>query len=199
MKKMITAIVLWAAIMLNAQETTPQNQQLAGTLSNQLGVRFSNVTGYGISYQYSFLENYAIRTTAWFRYYEYILGAESAPLEKESDIDYNFGLDLQRNIILEDKYRVFVLGGIGYSVREKTNEDANQPQSTDNVDDNFFKAGLGVGAEYWFSKNLSADLGLSYTMNIEDGIKYKDNLQRYISKTNKYTGLGISIGLNFNF
>src|SRR3989339_330481 len=112
---------LWACAASYAQET--ESKQPFAPKPTELGVRYSNLTGYGISYQRNFLTNYYIRTTAWFKYYEYIYGKETMPTYRtNNDITYNFGLDLQRNIIREDRYRVAGFIGGGYAVREKTNK-----------------------------------------------------------------------------
>jgi len=196
MKKIATILVLLATMLMNAQETTAP---VSPTLTNQLSVRFSNLTGYGVAYQYNFLDDYAIRTTAWFKYYEHILGPEEDFLEKETNKDYNFGIDLQRNIFKEDKYRVFAFGGAGYAIKEKINEEKNQPINGDKIDDETISIGAGFGLEYFFMKNLSADLGLSYKFDIYRGTKFMPITQSYVDDQRRESGLGINVGVNFNF
>lgn len=196
MKKIATILALIITMLASAQENVNTTTE---SLSNQLSVRFSNLTGYGVAYQYNFLDDYAIRTTAWFKYYEHILGPEDNFLEKETNKDYNFGIDLQRNIFREDKYRVFAFGGAGYAIKEKINEEKNQPINGDRVDDETISVGAGVGLEYFFMKNLSADLGLSYKFDIYSGTKFMTATQTYVDDHKKESGLGINVGVNFNF
>jgi len=196
MKKIAIILALIITMLASAQESVNTTTE---SLSNQLSVRFSNLTGYGVAYQYNFLDDYAIRTTAWFKYYEHILGPEDNFLEKETNKDYNFGIDLQRNIFREDKYRVFAFGGAGYAIKEKINEVKNQPINDDRVDDETISVGAGVGLEYFFLKNLSADLGLSYKFDIYSGTKFMTDTQTYVDDLKKESGLGINVGVNFNF
>ncbi|MFH0920685.1 MAG: hypothetical protein V1913_10005 [Fibrobacterota bacterium] len=177
-----------------AGETEWQQQQPTAR-QNQLSVRYSNLTGYGVAYQRNFLTHYYIRTTAWFKYYEYIRGKETMPTYRmKNDNTYNFGLDLQRNIIRENKYRVFGLVGGGYAVREKTGKSSvNGAIMTDanGTEQTLMTAGLGGGIEYFFVPSISADLGVSYKFDYD----YKANLM----ETTKETGLGTMIGLNLSF
>lgn len=159
---------------------------------NALSVRFSNLTGYGVAYQRNFLDNYYIRTTAWFKYYEYIKGEVSiSPYTKRTDKNYNFGLDLQRNIISENRYRVFGFIGGGYAVREKM-EQQDDIVNPNNFTQKLLTSGVGGGVEYYLSSKLSADFGLSYKFDYD----VKEKLQR---ESTKETGLGAMVGLNLNF
>ncbi|OGJ84792.1 MAG: hypothetical protein A2487_20025 [Candidatus Raymondbacteria bacterium RifOxyC12_full_50_8] len=192
----IRSLVLTAMLAFSAtyaQET--QMQQPPKAKPNELGVRYSNLTGYGVAYQRNFLTHYYVRTTAWFKYYEYIKGKESMPIyEMRNDITYNFGLDIQRNIIEENKYRVAGFIGGGYAIREKT--------SKSNVSDSIvidegakkqrlITAGLGGDIEYFFFPSVSVDLGVSY--------KFDYDYQAIQMETTKETGLGTMIGLNLRF
>lgn len=167
----------------------------------ELGIRFSNLTGYGVSYQLNFLEQYYARATAWFKYYEYIKGDPSDPYRKKSDKNYNFGLDLQRNIIAENKYRVFGLVGGGYAVREKIYKKQGElTPNLDNLDQQLITGGIGGGIEFYFTNHVSADLGVSYKFNylLKKDVYTPAELRSY-DETTKETALGVNLGMNLAF
>jgi hypothetical protein len=170
-------------------------QALAKARHNTLGVRYSNLTGYGVSYQRNLFSEYYLRTTAWFKYYEFIRGHESdLTYRMKTDNTYNFGLDIQRNIIHENKYRVFGFIGGGYAVREKGgqyNADGVIVKDNGAREQELITAGLGGGIEFFFSQSVSADMGVSYKFDYD----YNANEQALT----KETGLGTMVGLNLNF
>lgn len=159
---------------------------------NELSVRYSNLTGYGAAYQRNFLTDYYVRTTAWFKYYEYIKGDADRPARMETNKNYNFGLDLQRNIISEDKYRVFGFLGGGYAIREKIKRlDMATSYSRDDFRQKLVTAGLGGGIEYYLMRNVALDFGVSY--------KFDYDVRTYTKESTKETGLGTMVGLNLRF
>ena len=194
---MIILGLLAASCVLAENQEMKQEKRDA----QELGIRFSNLTGYGVSYQYNFLNQYYARATAWFKYYEYIKGDASDPVRKKSDKNYNFGLDLQRNIIDESKYRVFGFIGGGYAVREKiiTRKGELTP-NLDNLDQQLITAGIGGGIEFYFTKHISADLGVSYKFNylLKKDVYTPAELRSY-DETTKETALGVNLGMNLAF
>ncbi len=211
MKQQIKTISLrnLAIIGLLASATFSANESMdRPTLQkpNEISIRYSNLTGYGVGYQVNFLTHYYARTTAWFKYYEYIKGDPKAPIRMETNKNYNIGLDLQRNIIKEDKYRVFGLIAGGYAIREKIRKEQTDvlTHNPGDLEQQLITGGIGGGIEYFLLKNVSTDLGVSYKFDYDlkknvhsiDAKTFKD---RFDDESTKETGLGLSIGLNLNF
>jgi len=170
---------------------------------NELSIRFSNLTGYGAAYQRNFLTDYYVRTTAWVKYYERVQGQPSAPINMKSDNTYNVGLDLQRNIIAEDNYRVFGFIGGGYAVRQKA-EIADSVAKPNNLEQALATGGLGGGIEYRFLKNVSMDIGVSYKFDylVKENVVVRNaqtGADIKAPETTKETGLGLNVGLNLSF
>lgn len=194
---------LVAVSLVSAQETEIKPEK-RGT--QEIGVRYSNLTGYGVGYQVNFLTHYYARGTAWFKYYEYIKGEPTDPFIKKSNKIYNFGLDLQRNIISESKYRVFSMIGGGYAIKEQVSKYKDElTPNPNNIDRRLITAGAGGGIEYYFSRNVSMDLGVTYKFDylLNRDVLLPVELQTAdkmtTDETTKETGLGLNIGLNLVF
>ena len=199
MKSLLIAMAVAVAVF-SADTKSWINEEVPGS---QIGIRYSNVTGYGVSVQQRFLDNYYLRLTGWFKYHEFQRGTDENPVEIRKDNLYNYGIDFQRNIICENRYRVFLFVGGGYGVVEEVVKKGSEPDSAknpNNKDQTLITGGIGGGIEYRLLKNLTTDVGISYKYDwdlqkdvySEVDKKFDDNLR-------KETGLGINIGLNLLF
>jgi opacity protein-like surface antigen len=191
---------LMSASVFSANDKSWINEEAP---ANQIGVRYSNVTGYGVSYQRRFLNDNYIRVTGWFKYHEFLRGSEEKPIELRKDNMYNYGIDLQRNIIKENRYRVFLFAGAGYGVVEEMVTMGSDPDSVKNPgnrDETLITFGAGGGIEYRLLKNLTTDIGISYKYDwdLQKDV-YSDADKQYADNLRKETGLGINIGLNLLF
>jgi opacity protein-like surface antigen len=191
---------LMSASVLSADEKSWINEEAPG---NQIGIRYSNVTGYGISYQRRFLSDNYVRVTGWFKYHEFLRGTEEEPIELRKDNMYNYGIDLQSNSIKENRYRVFLFAGAGYGVVEEMvtmNSDTDSSKNPGNRDETLITCGAGGGVEYRLLKNLTADIGISYKYDWDlQKEVYSEADKQYADNLRKETGLGINIGLNLLF
>jgi len=191
------AQVVGVFILLSSLTVSAKTDSTATPLrgNNQLGIRFSNLTGYGTSYQRNFGAHYAARLTSWFKYYEYIKGDEATRIRhKKTNNNYNFGLDIQRNVISENGYRVFADIGGGYAVSEQVIE-VETIQDPNNLKHTLVTGGLGGGIEYFMGRRMSADMAIYYKFDY-------DINERRLKEDNesvRETGLGISLGLNICF
>lgn len=160
--------------------------------ANCIGATYSNLSGYGAFYQRSFMKNYAVRATAFVKYYEYLRGPEEKPLVLEKNSYYNFGLDIQRNIISDSRYRVFAIAAAGYMAGQ------NKPRSEDDkVGKTTVAEGLGLGAELYALKRFSGNLSFLYSFD-NSREKHTEDPDLNNSITRK-TKLGVSAGLGVSF
>jgi hypothetical protein len=198
-------LTLMMSVAPFAEKNESEFKPAVSEKSSEIGIRYSNLTGYGVSYQKRFFDHNYIRLTGWFKYYEYLKGEEKDPIELEKNNNYNIGIDYQRNIIEEERYRVFFFMGGGYAVVEKIKEHQRDSlRNPSNLENSLITAGIGGGIEYRIAKNLSADLGISYKFDYDltKDVHYKDaitNEDKYADELRKETGLGINVGLNVLF
>ncbi|MBL8028401.1 MAG: hypothetical protein JNL74_18395 [Fibrobacteres bacterium] len=199
MKSLLITMVIAVAIF-SAEDKSWVKEEAPGS---QIGIRYSNVTGYGVSVQQRFFNDNYIRLTGWFKYHEFQRGTDDEPIEVRKDNIYNYGIDFQRNIISEDKYRVFLFLGGGYGVIEEAVKMGSEPDSVKNPNDRnqtLITCGIGGGIEYRLLKNLSTDVGISYKYDHDlDKDVYSEADKKYADNIRKETGLGVNIGLNLLF
>lgn len=186
-KKIISACLVCACLASAQALDNPVSHY-----ANRIGLVYSNLSGYGVYYQRSFLKEYAVRATAFARYYEYILGPEDKPLESERNSYYNLGLDFQRNIINDNRYRVFAIAAAGYM------EDNNKPRSADDeIQKTTIAEGVGFGAEFYFLIRCSSDISLLYSYD-DSAEKHSVDPDRNNSITRR-TKLGVSASVGVGF
>lgn len=156
---------------------------------NFLGMKASNISGYGIYYARTFMDNYRIKGIGFSYYFQSDKNNDSRTI-----FNYDAGLELQRFIHRSGNMRVYILAGAYYysdTDTEKTPENENK-----SVTDSY-NTGVGIGVELIRGRA---------TFSFETGYKYyKDDIDIYTDgkltgferkRTTKLGG-GISIGFMF--
>ena len=156
-------------------------------------IRYSGISGYGLSMQRRIFDNYTFKFTGLIHYSEYIKGyKDSVNYEDSKDILYDYGFELQRDIFKSDAMRVSVLGGIYFSYEEEKDEGEGifSPE-------NFFKdkivGGIGVSLEFYVKKALSVNFDFGYIFDNSEGKEDDEPV------TENKTQLGLGIGLSYLF
>ncbi|MDD3046026.1 MAG: hypothetical protein PHF33_11270 [Candidatus Delongbacteria bacterium] len=190
MKKIILFPILTVLFLCFSQtdDTVSSNYQPR----NSIGVKFSNISGYGLSFSRRLFDNYNVKFGGIVFYDEYVKGHKDSILEDSKNINYDYGIELQRDIFKNESKRIYALGGIFFSKTQNTEKTRNYTGIlyTD-TDDEYDKVtgGIGVGIEFVTKRRLSFNIDIGYRFEHSDGkesgIPVKEN--------NTKVGLGIGI------
>jgi len=172
---------------------------------NQIGVSFSNFSGWGLDYQYRLNPGISIRFVG----FPYYVG-ESPP--DQVDKYFNYGLQLQYKLYRIDNHRIFAL--IGYNHWDNAIADTShfieqgfeyvRKHRTEMTIDNYY---LGIGYEYTLLKYVSISLEVGYLLQYisNNYDKYDNNLRidlnNLISRSieGEFKGFGVGFSFRYNF
>ena len=196
MKKLIIILFLLGNITMFAQVPQIKENPLL-TKKNSIGIRYSGISGYGLSMQRRFFDNYTFKFTGLIHYSEYIKGEkDSSYHEDRKDILYDYGFEIQRDVFKTDGMRVSVLGGIYFSYEEEKDVGGGVISS-----ENFFKdkivGGIGVSLEFYVKKALSVNFDFGYIFDNSEGEEEEGGVG--VPVTENKTQLGLGIGLSYLF
>jgi len=188
---------------VEAKESTKKvKEEIYEPKYNQMSIRFSNISGYGLAYQRNLFFGLALRFTGWAQFNDYKEYDDDQVYKLTENTVFNLGVDIQKNIITENRYRVYGFAAGGYGMRKETQDELNTDtgeyeRDHENIDKNVKGLGLGLGFEYKF-KYVALDLGLGYKYEIEDqnDIYLNGGLK---DTRSRQTGLGVTTGINILF
>jgi len=190
MKKIILIPILTVMFLCYSQtdDTVNSNYQPR----NSIGVKFSNISGYGLSFSRRLFDNYNVKFGGIIFYDEYVKGFKDSLIEDSKNINYDYGVEFQRDVFRSEKTRVYALGGIFLSKSQDTEKtrDYSGALNTE-TDDDFDKitGGIGVGIEFVTKNRLAFNIDIGYRFEHsegkESGIPVEEN--------NTMVGLGIGI------
>ncbi len=149
MKKLIIFLCLATLYCGYSQEETHLDY------NNTIGIKLSNISGYGIYFNRSITNNFNIQIKGLVYYY-------MRQEEKKERVNYNYdvGLEFQYNFLNDKFFRFYFLAGTYYYF------DSDENKYTDLIDlqtNNSYNYGIGVGIEYFFKRFvISVDLGYKY-------------------------------------
>ncbi|MBU4487215.1 MAG: hypothetical protein KKD38_09845, partial [Candidatus Delongbacteria bacterium] len=156
---------------------------------NSLGIRFSNITGYGLSFSRQIFDNYTFKAGGIVFYDEYIKGNNDSIIQDTKNIIYDYGFELQRNFFKSGNTRVYMLGGI-YFANEQNKDEWNGVASTDQYED-IIAGGVGIGVEFTFKSRFGLNIDFGYKFENSEGE------EEGIPVTKNNTQLGLGIGLSY--
>lgn len=172
---------------------------------NQIGVSFSNFSGWGLDYQYKFNPEMTVRFVG----FPYYVG-ESPP--DQVNKFFNYGLQFQYKLFRIDNHRIFAL--MGYNHWDNAISDTSRfidqgfeyvrKHRTEMTIDNYY---FGLGYEYTLLKYVSISLEIAYLFQYisNDYDKYDNNLRINLNKlisrsaVGKFNGLGFGFAFRYNF
>ena len=197
MKKLIIILFLLGSIAAFAQDQVIKQNPLL-TKKNSIGIRYSGISGYGLSMQRRFADNYTFKFTGLIHYDEYIKGEKDSILVDRKNILYDFGFELQRDIFKTDGMRVSVLGGIYFSSEENKDDERNDfTGEIESLGENGFEdkvvGGIGVSLEFYVKQALSVNFDFGYIFDNSEGEEEEDPF------TLNQTQLGLGVGLSYLF
>ena len=192
MKKLIIILFLLGTIVVFAKENPLKAKR------NSIGIRYSGISGYGLSMQRRFFDDYTFKFTGLIHYSEYIKGEKDSILEDSKNILYDFGFELQRDIFKTDGMRVSALGGIYFSSEENKDEiDENGVIVSygENIIKDKIVGGIGVSLEFYVKDKISVNFDFGYIFDNTEG-KEGDEDTPF---TQNETQLGLGVGLSYLF
>ncbi|MFC2129835.1 hypothetical protein ACFLSQ_00215 [Bacteroidota bacterium] len=172
-----------------------EKEQYVHVYNNSFGVRYSSISGYGLSLSRQFFEHYKLIVSCLVHYNEYMRWediSKNVVEEDSKDILYDFGIEFQRDIYTSNSTRIFALIG-GYYSSEKSNN-FHKGQGQDNeIFHNQLNAGVGFGLQFYINKYVAGDISCGYKFYL------KDSQENGKPSTEKKTTIGLGVGLSFFF
>jgi len=198
MKKIVFIATLAIAFMF---VTLAQEIETTGSVpfKNSVGIRFSNITGYGISFSKRIFDNYTIKAGGIVFYDEYVKGHKDSLIQDSKKIVYDYGFELQRDIYKTESSRVYALGGMYFSKEQDKDQQRILNYITSekelvtytDVDFDRVAGGLGIGIEFTMHKRFGINVDFGYKFEHsngkESGIPVEENT----------TTVGLGIGLSY--
>jgi len=159
--------------------------------NHRLGVNYSQVSAFGLSYQY-YLSN------AWrINFSGYLFNSETkGDLDFDDRNRFNFALGTQLNWIFFDSRigNLYALAGAGFGSQNDSYTTGQQFYQYQDRDVSSFRAGLGIGSGLYINEALMLDLEVGYGyFSVSETFDNSDPKTRY-----KIT-FALGIGLHFCF
>jgi hypothetical protein len=179
---LLTVLFLSPCILFSKKDIEPDS------FPNSFGAKFSNISGYGFSYNRQLTEKLQIQFTALTYYY-----FSNNNNEKDNNFNYDFGVEIQRNFYKEEDLRFYILAGAFYYY----DDDKKDGKNTKNyITKNSFNFGIGLGVEMRYYRFIfGADAGYKFYY---DKMEITDNLQHY-PQEKLLTKIGGAISIGFLF
>lgn len=158
-------------------------------LNNTLGMKASNISGYGIYYNRKLSDNYNLQIMG-LAYYLY----QKKAGRLHENFDYDFGFEIQRNLHISQSFRVYILAGSYYYFDDDYRD--NNGKKVKDIN-NSFNMGVGLACEYYYKRIVvSIDLGYKY---FEDNHKITVDDKQSYPELDRVTKIGAGIGFGFMF
>lgn len=158
--------------------------------NNTLGIKNSNISGYGIYYNRAVTDDFRLQVMSLFFYYYRL-----ADKVEHKNMNYAFGLEIQRDLTKNEMFRLYMLAGLYYYFDDdlKSSSDAGKTLMINKS----MNTGIGIALEYYFKR---------FIFSVEVGYKfYQDNKRITNNNDESYpvrireTKLGGGIGVGFVF
>lgn len=185
---MRTLIISCIVLILSLPSSVFCQEMSFSDYDNCLGVKYSNISGYGIYYTRDISENYKVQVMG-LAYYLYSL---SEGIEHKN-FNWDLGLEIQRNLVSTQNFRLFfVVGGYYYF-----DDDKKKSESVNlSIENHSFNVGMGLSGEFYY-KRFVVNLYLGYKY-YQDKLKTTDKDKQY-PELKSVTKLGAGLGVGFMF
>jgi len=188
MKKFIIILFLFCSGSLLSRTVAPETKYPG---KNCIGFSISGLSGNGISYNYMISEKFHLKGTGFIM----TNMKDQTGYPNQYDSWYNYGLELQYNIIGISGSRFFVTLGGKYRFDK---DDSSVSLYLQEREESQISGGTGVGLEFILDDN--------YFFNFDIGFQYFDsNREIFISgvrdeqRTESGIALFIGLGISYNF
>jgi len=188
MKNLLFITVMLLGLMTMANE--------ADSLHHFFGASFSGYSGSGLTYRLRNCDSYSVKIAGY-----YISGLDKRKSNvtdsRDKTIQYNIGLEYQKNLIRRDYMLFYLSGGTDYYYASE-----GEPIDDQKVTDNFnLGLGFGVDINVYYNSGfpgivLFMSLGEKYFIETEK--RYSDNIKIRTDQLRGFTLTG-SVGLGVEF
>lgn len=162
---------------------------------HRLGLTYSALTGYGITYLRAFENNLCLKTQA------YILGNtnnDDKTFLFNNKFTFEIGAELQYNLASYNDNRLYVLAGFYYEYYQLKNKRLNSPFSTQSNFERTYNFGFGFGFEVMILDNITFALDAGSFQRFEFNSSKADTQTAQINKPiNLSFGMGVSLLYTF--
>jgi hypothetical protein len=177
------SILIFLPLTIFCQDNSIEN------FSNSIGIKSSNISGYGIYYNRKLSEEFKVQFMGLIYYY---YNAEDNTEHK--NLNYDFGFEIQRDISKITNFRVYILAGAYYYFDDDKLEDKVKKVYKIN---NSFNVGVGLAFEYSLKRFIfSFDIGYKF---FEDRKEITENDKKPYPVLERVTKIGAGIGIGFIF
>ena len=153
------------------------------------GIKASNLSGYGAFYGYKPVKEVRLQVTGIPYFFDQKVGNERWTIT-----NYTIGMEIQKDIIQEEKYRCYLMtGGYYYHDNDKTASRTD----TVHIIKNSYNCGLGFGYEYFFHR-ITLGIEIGYKYYYDKSVEAVGNGE-YIPVQEKVSKLGAGLNLGFIF
>ncbi len=170
-----------------------KKENIVNKYDNLVGARFSNISGFGLSYARRFAGNYEVLVCGLVHYRQSIKWEDmqkSVITDETKDAIYDFGFEFKRDFITTSTTCVYGLIGAYYSVVDKMDNGVFMRNESSEKN---FSAGIGIGLRVFLDKRFSANFNFGYKYDNID--KVENNQPDWSGGT--YVGLGVGIDFGF--
>ncbi|MFC2129836.1 hypothetical protein ACFLSQ_00220 [Bacteroidota bacterium] len=158
-------------------------------LKNSIGLKFSNISGYGFYYNRKVSENVRLQAMGLIYYYYN---------EEEGDLhinyNYDIGIEIQYELYKSENSRFYILAGGFYYF----DDDLKEKSSNKILEINHsYNTGVGIAWEYFYKRFIfGIDLGYKF---FEDRIEITENDAPPYPELYRVTKIGAGISVGFVF
>ena len=158
---------------------------------NSLGIKASNISGYGFYYRKKINDDFSLQFMGLI-YYFFTQNDE----REYTNFNYDFGIELQRNILTGENHKFYILaGGYYYYDDDENNRLLNNKRTL--AINNSFNVGIGIGYELFYKRFLlNIELGYKF---FEDNKEITEDKNPAYPELHRVTKIGAGIGLGFTF
>ena len=170
-------------------KSSADTEKLVNLFDSEIGLRYSNISGFGLSFSEKIFTGYYVTFSGMISYDEHQAWSDmtkSTITEDTKNILYNFGLEFQRDLFIFRNTKVYALLGGYYYVED------NKDQFNSRVT-NIFTVGIGVGFKWYMDKHFAGFFHFGYKF---DNSNTEDNNQPSLERK---TNVGIGAGISYIF
>ena len=175
------------------EDVFQKRENIVNLYDNLVGVRYSNISGFGLSYARRFMGNYELMFTGLVHIRQSIRWQDMQKLiitSETKDVLFDFGIELKRDFISTSSTCVYGLIGAYYSDDDELNSGISY---SNEIYKKNYSFGIGLGLRVFLDKRFSANFNFGYKYD------YIDILEDNAPGTDKGTYVGLGAGLDFGF
>jgi hypothetical protein len=170
-----------------------KRENIVNIYDNLVGVRYSNISGYGLSFARRFSESYEFLICGLAHYRQSKRWEDMSKrviTDENKDVLMDFGVELKRDFIKTSTTCIYGLIGTYYSDDTQKN---SSPYYGDETSNKNFSIGVGIGMRVFLDKRFSFNLNFGYKFD------HTDKVSNNSPGLDEGTNVGLGAGIDFGF